>query len=170
MYRKSIFSLISWLAISLPVASTLLTVASANEVEPVQDTIMIFYPYHALLVFSGLLLLFAGMICARYMKKKRWWLKAHKTLGIGGAASTLTGIALAVYMVSASGGLIPPAGLHAYIGITVSFMVLFTPFMGFVQLKKRDKRLRSIHRWSGRITIALMIINVYLGSMIVQSF
>jgi hypothetical protein len=49
-------------------------------------------------------------------------------------------------------------------------MVLFTPVLGFVQLKKRDKRLRAIHRWSGRMTIALMIINAYLGWMMVQSF
>ena len=83
---------------------------------------------------------------------------------------TLSGITVAIYMVSASAGLQPPGGPHASLGIIVSLMVLFTPVLGFVQLKKRDKRLRAIHRWSGRMTIALMMINAYLGWMIVRSF
>ena len=97
-------------------------------------------------------------------------MKAHRTLGIAGAALTLSGIAVAIYMVSASAGLQPPGGPHAYLGIIVSLMVLSTPVLGFVQLKKRDMRMRAIHRWSGRMTIALMIINAYLGWMMVQSF
>jgi hypothetical protein len=97
-------------------------------------------------------------------------LKAHKNLGIAGAALTLSGITVAIYMDSASAGLQPPGGPHAYLGIIVSLMVFLTPVLGFVQLKKRDKRLRLIHRWSGRMTIALMMINAYLGWMIVRSF
>ena len=169
MDRKGIFFRISWLTTALLAASATFSIASANEFEAVQDKVMILFPYHALLVLSGLLLLFAAMTCARYLKGKRWWLKAHRLLGIAGAAITLSGIAVAVYMVSISEGLQPPGGLHAYIGIIVSFMVLFTPVLGFFQLKKKDKRLRVIHRWSGRMTIALMMINAYLGWMIVRS-
>jgi len=170
MDRKGIFSRLSWLAIALLAASSSFIAASANEFEPVEDKILILFPYHALLVLSGLLFLIAGMVCARYLKGKRWWLKAHKTLGIAGAALTLSGITVAIYMVSASAGLEPPGGPHGYLGIIISLIVLFTPVLGFVQLKKRDKRLRLIHRWSGRMTIALMMINAYLGWMIVRSF
>jgi|GEM_PF-517456 len=170
MYGKAILSGGSRQAIALTAAFTLLVLPLASGAETISDKILMLYPYHALLVSSGLLFLFAGMICARYMKGKRWWLKAHKTLGLGGAIITLSGIMVAVYMVSASSGFIPPAGLHAYIGIIVSMMVLFTPIMGFIQLKKRDMRLRTIHRWSGRLTISLMIVNAYLGWMIVRSF
>ena len=170
MYRKDIFSRLSWLATALLATSSSLVAASANELEPVQDKIMILFPYHAFLVLSGLLFLIAGMICARYLKGKRWWLKAHRLLGIAGAALTLSGITVAIYMVSASAGLQPPGGPHAYIGVIVSLMVLITPVLGFVQLKKKDKRLRAVHRWSGRMTIALMMINAYLGWMIVRSF
>lgn len=169
MDPKDIFSRIYWLATALFAASATFGIASANEVEAVQDKVMALFPYHALLVLSGLLLFFAAMTCARYLKRKRWWLKAHRLLGIAGAAITLSGITVAVYMVSASAGLQPPGGLHAYIGIIVSFMVLFTPVLGFLQMKKKDKRLRVIHRWSGRMTIALMTINAYLGWMIVRS-
>ncbi|WP_348305390.1 hypothetical protein [Methanothrix sp.] len=110
MDRKGIFSRLSWLAIALLAASSSLIVASANELEPVEDKILILFPYHALLVLSGLLFLIAGMVCARYLKGKRWWLKAHKTLGIAGAALTLSGITVAIHMVSASAGLQPPGG------------------------------------------------------------
>lgn len=157
------------LAIAL-IAAALLTLFPASGAEVFTDKTMLLYPFHAFLVSSGLLLLSAGMICARYMKGRRWWLKAHKILGLGGAALTLSGIMVAVYMVSASSGLNTPAGPHVYIGITVSLMVLFTPFMGFIQLKKRDLRLRAIHKWSGRMTIALMIINAYLGWTMVRLF
>ena len=170
MNSKGIFFRLSWLAIALLAASSSLIAASANELEPVEDKILILFPYHALLVLSGLLFLIAGMICARYLKGKRWWLKAHRTLGIAGAALTLSGITVAIYMVSASAGLQPPGGPHAYLGIIVSLMVILTPVLGFIQLKKRDKRLQTIHRWSGRMTIALMIINAYLGWMMIQSF
>jgi len=167
MHQRAILPRESGPAAAIASTAPLIFLSPARGAEVISDKIIMLYPFHAFLVFSGLLILLAGMICARYLKGRRWWLKAHKTLGIAGAASTLSGIMVAVY---ASGGLSPPAGLHAYIGITVSFMVLFTPFMGFMQLKKRDMRLRAVHRWAGRITIALMIINVYLGWMIVQSF
>ena len=170
MYGKAIHTGKLRLADALTVTAALLFLSPASGAEVFTDKIMLLYPFHAFLVSSGLLLLSAGMICARYMKGRRWWLKAHKSLGIGGAALTLSGIMVAVYMVTASSGFAPPAGPHAYIGILVSLMILFTPIMGFIQLKKRDMRLRAIHRWSGRLTIALMIINAYLGWMIVQSF
>lgn len=169
IYGRAIHARRLRLAIAL-IAAALLTLSPASGAEVFTDKIMLLYPFHAFLVSSGLLLLSAGMICARYMKRRRWWLKAHKTLGLAGAGLTLFGIMVAVYMVSASSGLNSPAGPHAYIGILVSLMVLFTPFMGFIQLKKGDKRLRAIHKWSGRMTIVLMIINAYLGWMIVQSF
>ena len=38
-------------------------------------------PYHAVLRITGLLLLSTGMLIARYMKNRHWWLKAHKTMG-----------------------------------------------------------------------------------------
>jgi len=170
MHQRAILPRESRAAAATTAAAALHFLSPASGAEVISDKVIMLYPFHAFLVFSGLLILLAGMICARYMKGRRWWLKAHKTLGIAGAASTLSGIMVAVYMVSASAGLNPPAGLHAYIGITVSIMVIFTPFMGFIQLKKRDMRLRAIHRWAGRITIALMIINAYLGWMIVRLF
>ena len=170
MYGKAIHTGRLRPAVALTSTAALLLLSPASGAEVLTDKIMLLYPFHAFLVSSGLLLLSAGMICARYMKGRRWWLKAHKSLGLAGAALTLSGIMVAVYMVSASSGFAPPAVPHAYIGIIVSLMVLFTPTMGFIQLKKKDIRLRAIHRWSGRLTIALMIINAYLGWMIVRSF
>ena len=57
------------------------------------------WPYHALLVTTGFVVMLGGMLTARYMKRKSWWLKAHKTLGISGALLIISGVIVAVYMV-----------------------------------------------------------------------
>ncbi len=65
MDRKGIFFRLSWLAIALLAASSSIIAASAIEIEPIEDKILILFPYHALLVLSGLLFLIAGMVCAK---------------------------------------------------------------------------------------------------------
>ena len=49
---------------------------------------------------------------------------------------------------------------HAYLGITALALVVFTPIMGFMQFRIKDKRMRIIHRWSGRLAITMVLINV----------
>ena len=122
------------------------------------------WPYHAVLMITGLLLLSTGMLIARYMKNRHWWLRAHKMMGISGAIFVISGLVMAIYMVSLSTGVhfrVP----HAYLGSITIIFVLMTPIWGYAQFKSVSEavKIRTIHRWSGRITLALIFINIISG-------
>jgi hypothetical protein len=122
------------------------------------------WPYHAVLMIAGFLLLTTGMLIARYMKREQWWLKAHKTMGISGALFVISGLFMAIYMVSSSTGVhfrVP----HTYLGVIIIIFVGMTPILGYAQLKSesRGMKIRTIHRWSGRITLVLMFITILSG-------
>jgi hypothetical protein len=124
--------------------------------------------YHAVLMITGLLLLSTGMLIARYMKNRHWWLKAHKTMGISGAIVAISGLVMAMYMVSLSTGVhfrVP----HAYLGSIIIIFVVMTPILGYAQFKSVSEavKIRTIHRWSGRITLVLILLNILSGLSLV---
>jgi heme A synthase len=105
-----------------------------------------------------------GAIIARLMKKKTWWLKAHRSLGITGAIFlivALFAIALQITLTEREHFRV----VHSWIGFTAFIFVVLTPTLGILQLKIRSvtPRWRSLHRWSGRITLCLILINIILG-------
>jgi uncharacterized iron-regulated membrane protein len=127
------------------------------------------WPYHAILMTFGFILMTAGMIIARYLKARSWWLKVHKPLGVLGSLFALAGLFTAIFMVSQSTGIhfrVP----HAYLGASTIIFVAMTPVMGYAQLKVRTNRktISAIHRWSGRITIVLMLLTLLSGSSLVS--
>ncbi|NYT02622.1 MAG: hypothetical protein GKC10_07700 [Methanosarcinales archaeon] len=121
------------------------------------------WKYHGSLVFTSFLLLVAGMFMARY-RPGRWWLRAHRALGAAGVAFGLLGVTAAAYMVESSTGehLAVP---HAYLGTLVVVLLLVTPSLGLAQFRFRSRaaRIRPLHRWSGRTTLALMAANILAG-------
>ncbi|HWQ19058.1 MAG TPA: hypothetical protein VN455_04715 [Methanotrichaceae archaeon] len=121
------------------------------------------WPYHLLAVATGFIFLSAGAVTAIYRKKRRGWLQPHKMLGLTGMAATLMGVAIAVYMVSTYLNALVLNEIHAYLGLSVLLAVLITPALGFAQFKTRDKRMHAVHRWSGRLTLALMAANLLVG-------
>jgi len=126
------------------------------------------WPYHAVLMITGFLLLTTGMLIARYMKREQWWLKAHKIIVIPGAIIVISGLLMAIYMVSSSTGVhfrVP----HAYLGVIIIIFVVMTPILGYAQLKSgsRGMKIRTIHRWSGRIALVLILINLLSGLLLV---
>jgi len=58
---------------------------------------------------------------------------------------------------------------HAYLGFAIAAMAILTILGGFMQLQMKEKRMRIIHRWAGRITIALMLINIAGGWLMISS-
>ncbi|MBN1761761.1 MAG: hypothetical protein JW878_01610 [Methanomicrobia archaeon] len=126
------------------------------------------WPYHALLMTLGFILMMTGMLVARYLKARSWWLKAHKPLGVLGSLCALAGLFTAIFIVSQSTGIhfrVP----HTYLGAITFIFVAMTPILGYAQLKVTDRRatIRAIHRWSGRITVVLMLITLLSGSALV---
>jgi hypothetical protein len=119
---------------------------------------------HAVLMILAFCIMLAGAVIARFAKKKAWWLKVHRSLGITGAIFiivALFAIALQITLTEREHFRV----VHSWIGFSAFIFVVLTPTLGILQLKIRSMsaRLRSLHRWSGRITLCLLLINIILG-------
>ncbi|MFB3764818.1 MAG: DUF998 domain-containing protein [Methanotrichaceae archaeon] len=125
------------------------------------------WPYHAFLVSTGLIFMTAGMLTARYKKGRRWWLKAHKMLGLIGASLAVIGIFTAAYLLSTYFEVYFVGELHSYLGIGAVTFVILTPIMGYMQFKLKDKRIRAAHRWLGRLALVFMLANIAVGLQMV---
>jgi hypothetical protein len=59
--------------------------------------------------------------------------------------------------------------MHAYLGAGVFAFLIVTPILGIFQFRSKDKRMHIIHRWSGRITIVLILFTIIAGIQMVQT-
>ncbi|MEA3486086.1 MAG: hypothetical protein U9R20_00285 [Thermodesulfobacteriota bacterium] len=115
-------------------------------------------------MLAGLFSMVAGVTIAMSARRKKWWLSIHKKLGYTGYSSVILGFIAALYMVYRYTGehfAVP----HTYLGLVTILSVSFTYTMGIMQFKARRKavNIRLIHRWSGRVTLSLMLLNVLSG-------
>ena len=110
------------------------------------------------------LLMLAGMLIARYLKKKRVWLKIHKTFGITGALFGIAGFLTAYYMIQNTSR-IHFSVLHTYIGIAGIVMFIFTPILGqlFLKIRKHKKFFRAVHKLFGRIMFITVFTAIIFG-------
>ena len=117
---------------------------------------------HAAFMLAGFLSVIGGAFTVLFMRDKTWWLRVHRRLGSVGTLCVLFGLMAALFMVSRQTGrhLAVP---HAWLGLVTVLSVLCTYILGVTQLKKKTVRARSLHRWSGRITLALLFFNVVSG-------
>jgi len=119
---------------------------------------------HVLFMIAGLLAMTAGVGVARFLRRKRWWLKIHRTAGITGAICLGAGFAAAVVMVSQSGDgqfKVP----HAWLGLATVLCTVAAPILGHLQFKIRAKlrQLRLWHRRTGYAALILTMISVLSG-------
>jgi cytochrome bd-type quinol oxidase subunit 1 len=126
------------------------------------------WPFHSLPMLIGFILMVTGIGIAKTMKKKDWWVKAHKTLNAVGSILAIFGLIMAIYMVNEAGSAhfrVPHAVLG---GVTISLLIL-SPILGFALMKGTEKteKLRPVHRWAGRIAITLMLIVMITGYSLV---
>ncbi len=123
---------------------------------------------HAGFMILTVCVLLTGALIARFMKKRPWWLKTHRSLAITGVILFLiavAAIAIQITLTERAHFRVP----HSWVGLVAFICVLLTPTLGFLQFKVKNvaAKLRGFHRWSGRITICLMIINVILGLLLI---
>jgi len=149
--------------------SAAITLAGVTAVQAAGgvDLYGILYRVHGALMSAAFVLIFTGMFFPRYLKKKKWWLKIHRRMGISGALVGAAGIAIAVYMIVRTTG-IHLRVLHSWIGLLTIFLMAVTPLYGHFMLKirkapDRAKRARAAHRWIGRITLLFMALTIVLG-------
>jgi uncharacterized iron-regulated membrane protein len=124
---------------------------------------MIVYIHGGFMV-AGFSLLVAGFTVARFLRKKRFWLKAHRALGLSGASLIGLGFSTALYMVSGFGGE-HFAVLHAHVGAVTVFLSAMTPVLGQLQfvLRSRAAEIRIWHRWSGAMTLLMVFLTILSG-------
>jgi uncharacterized membrane protein YozB (DUF420 family) len=121
--------------------------------------------FHAAWMIAGFVLMLIGIVIVRYKKTKPWRIKVHRSLLILGGVSAVLGLVSGIYMVTLSGGghfKVP----HAYVGIITVIFILYTLRLGFVQFKAKPDKIKILklrHKWFGRITAVLMLINIVLG-------
>jgi hypothetical protein len=120
------------------------------------------------MVFLGFTSLAGGAFTARYLKHRTGWIGLHKKLALIGIVLVLAGLSIAVYMVSAYMETFFVREMHAYLGAGVFAFLIVTPILGIFQFRSKDKRMHTIHRWSGRITIVLILFTIVAGVQMVQ--
>lgn len=123
-----------------------------------------FWIIHASLMILGVILMFTGMIIAKFYKDTKWWFKTHKRIAPLGSVLAIIGLVMGFIMVSMSSGehfSIP----HHFLGLFAIIFAIITPTLGLAQfkIKKNKAKIRAAHRWSGRITITLMLLNIIFG-------
>lgn len=119
---------------------------------------------HAGLMITGLSLMAAGVAIARRLRRKPWWLRAHRALGACGALSVAGGLAAAVAFVAGFGG--PHFDvLHAWVGALAVSAAVSTPVLGGLQfvLPARRAEIRKAHRRAGAMTLILLFLNILSG-------
>jgi hypothetical protein len=132
-----------------------------------RDLYTVLYRVHGALMSSAFVLLFVGMFFPRYFKRKKWWLKTHRRIGITGGVIGVVGVSMAVYMIAQTTQMHLRV-LHSYIGGVTIILMIFTPFLGHFMLKMRKvpsraKQARAVHRWIGRVTLLFMAATIVLG-------
>jgi len=117
---------------------------------------------------TAMAVLLIGVTVAMVLRSKRWWLKAHRSIGIVGVAILVAGFLAAVLLVSLSGQ--PHFGsLHTRLGGLTLSGAFLTPALGFSSFRfpAHAAVIRQIHRVSGRLTGILGMITILSGLLFV---
>lgn len=122
---------------------------------------------HVLFMTAGLLAMTSGVGFARFLRRKGWWLKIHRTAGIAGVTCLGAGFAAAVVMLFQSGDgqfKIP----HAWLGLATILCAVAAPVLGQLQFKIRlkIKQLRLWHRRTGYAALLLTLLSVLSGLVV----
>jgi hypothetical protein len=125
---------------------------------------MILFKWHAALMAAGFLSFFSALLVAVTQRRKLWWLRRHRAVGILGTLFILSGMAAAIAAVAAAatGHLRTP---HTWLGALTIAAAVATPLLGLLQFKIRERtgRLRATHRLCGRILTGAALVTILFG-------
>jgi hypothetical protein len=125
---------------------------------------------HAALMAAGFLFVFTALIVAMTQRRKRWWLKSHKAIGLTGGSLILLGAVTAVAAVAST-----PEGHHlrtphTWLGTLTVLAAIITQTLGLLQfrLPRKVETLRVIHRLFGRIVNLIAPVAILLGLRVAE--
>ncbi len=120
---------------------------------------------HNITLTISFIMMVWAMLVARYLKKRRWWLKTHRTLEIWGVILGIIGIIAAEYLLFST-SVNHLRIIHSYFGAAAVIALICTPIIGQLILKGQRERkpfFRMFHRWLGRSALFLTFISIILG-------
>jgi len=125
--------------------------------------IPVFWPFHALFMSAGLVLLLSGAVIMRYHKTKNWY-RSHALVQEVGGFSLITGLIIGFFMVARS-GTTHLRYLHGILGAGTILIIMGTLIIGYSITHASHVKawIRKIHRVIGGVAIGLVVINILLG-------
>jgi amino acid transporter len=121
---------------------------------------------HAGFMIAGFCLMAVGIITAMFMRGRSWWLRVHRRCETVALICVFLGLATALFMVSRHGG--PHFSIpHAWLGLAAGIAAACTYLIGRLQMKTGGARMRPLHRWAGRLTGAMLLLNLLSGLSLV---
>ncbi len=119
---------------------------------------------HLTLMTCSFLLIATGVFFAMFRRKNPAWLKRHKVLNTSGMVLALSGFFFIVLAISLAQGEHFRI-LHTWVGLIIIASVLITPLLGQLMfaVSAQIAQVRPWHIWWGRVTLALMVLNIILG-------
>ncbi len=131
---------------------------------------MLLFLIHAALMASGFLFVFSALVVAMTQRKKRWWLKGHKTIGLTGGSLILLGALAAITAVAST-----PEGHHlrtphTWLGVLTVLAAIITPTLGLLQFRipRKVETIRVVHRLFGRLLNLMTPVTIFLGLRVAE--
>jgi hypothetical protein len=120
---------------------------------------------HASLMGTGFLLALSALFIAMTQRRKRWWLRVHRPLGLAGTVTMLLGAAAAVAAVTALPKPAHFASPHTWVGGLTVVLAAGASTLGFLQFRIPAKAadFRAFHRLVGRLVDLIAPIAILMG-------
>jgi hypothetical protein len=129
-----------------------------------------FFILHILLMVTATSGLITGVSAAIFFRRKKNWLKFHKTVNASSFAGMMAGITMAFLYVAGSSGE-HLKGFHQMAGLTAFVFSFITLMVGYRQFKVKNKQaFRNMHRWLGRFSVVILLSAIILGLMLINIF
>ncbi len=119
---------------------------------------------HVTLAFAAVILMGTAVVTAAALRKKRWWLKVHKSLAMAGALLAATTAIVGWFMVQNWQGT-HLNGVHGYLGLATVASGVLAIFLGYSQFRYPSRRpaLRQAHRAAGFATAGFILVTALWG-------
>ncbi len=134
---------------------------------PGESVYSLLWPFHALFMITGFLLLLSAVVMIQAGKKTGNWYKKHRFLAATGVSLIIIAYIIAFSMLALSG----PGHLrfpHSFVGIFIVLLAVITLALGIYRdrTKTHKVQVRTVHIWLGRFLLFLMALNIILGLLL----